>query len=104
MKRLLLASAAIAALIAAAGPAGAADQGPPLKALPAAAAWTWSGFYAGGHAGYAFGRDPFSDQIFGGKAALDGIDPKGFLGGVQAGANLQSGAWVSGLEIRPFGR
>src|SRR5450432_1050678 len=88
------------ALTAAAGPAGAADQAPALKSPPAVAAWSWSGLYLGGHAGYAFARDPFSDPFFQGKdISLNGIDPKGFLGGFQAGANWQSGAWVSGLEI-----
>jgi opacity protein-like surface antigen len=73
----------------------------PVKApRPVAAAWSWSGFYLGGHAGYAWGRDPFSEPFnFNELFSLSGIDTKGFLGGFQAGANWQTGAWVGGLEI-----
>ena len=102
MKRHLLASVAIVALTIAA-PALAADL--PLKApAPVAAAWNWSGFYIGGHAGYGWGHnastdlnDPFFFGKFPGFAAT-GFDPKGFLGGLHAGANWQSGAIVAGLE------
>jgi opacity protein-like surface antigen len=102
LKAHLLASAAIAALIAA-GPALAADL--PLKAPPLfAAAWNWSGFYIGGHAGYGWGRNSqtdINDPFFIGKFPnfnIPGFDPKGFLGGAHAGANWQSGAIVAGLE------
>lgn len=44
--------------LAAASSARAADL--PLKASPPAA-WDWSGFYVGGHAGYGWGKDPFTD-------------------------------------------
>ena len=59
------------------------------KAPPAAAPWTWTGFYIGGHAGYGWGHDPFDPTI----------DSRGVLGGVQAGANWQKGSWVGGLEL-----
>jgi opacity protein-like surface antigen len=102
LKTQLLAGAAIAALIAA-GPALAADL--PLKAPPqAVAAWNWSGFYIGGHGGYGWGRNSqtdINDPFFFGKFPgfnIPGFDPKGFLGGVQAGANWQTGAIVAGLE------
>ena len=86
---------------AAAGPAKTAM---PVKARPAVAAWDWTGFYLGGHAGYGWGRDPRSDAVFGEKALeagapLAGVDSRGFVAGFQAGANWQTGAWVSGLEI-----
>jgi outer membrane immunogenic protein len=103
LKGHLLASAAIVALTVA-GPALAADL--PLKAPPPAAApWSWSGFYVGVHGGYGWGHDSFTDlndPFFFGKFpgfAATGFDPKGFLGGFQAGANWQSGAIVGGLEI-----
>jgi opacity protein-like surface antigen len=88
-------------LIASSGPANMAM---PLKARPAAALpKNWSGFYLGGHAGYGWGRDPINDAVFGSKAVdsplATGIDSRGFVGGFQAGANWQWGAWVSGLEI-----
>jgi opacity protein-like surface antigen len=102
LKAQLLAGAAIAALIAA-GPALAADL--PLKAPPpVVAAWNWSGFYIGGHGGYGWGRSPqtdISDPFFTGKFPtfnVPGFDPKGFLGGVHAGANWQTGSIVAGLE------
>ena len=62
-------------------------------------AWSWSGFYLGGHAGYGWGRNPFSDPVGATLAILTGIKYNGFVGGFQAGANWQSGAWVGGLEI-----
>jgi opacity protein-like surface antigen len=80
-----------------AGSAGTAVM--PLKAPRAVAAWTWSGFYLGGHAGYGWGRDPFSNPFDSGTLVLTGIDSNGFVAGFQAGANWQSGAWVGGLEI-----
>jgi opacity protein-like surface antigen len=102
LKVQLLAGAAIAALIAA-GPALAADL--PLKAPPpVVAAWNWSGFYIGGHGGYGWGRNSqtdINDPFFFGKFpnfGTTGFDPKGFLGGVHAGANWQSGSIVGGLE------
>jgi outer membrane immunogenic protein len=86
-------------LFAAAGP-----MVMPVKAPRAvAAAWTWSGYYLGGHAGYGWGRDPQSDTIFGGKVTnfplFGDINSRGFVAGFQAGGNWQMGAWVTGLEI-----
>jgi opacity protein-like surface antigen len=102
LKGHLLGSAAVAALIVA-GPALAADL--PLKApAPVAAVWSWSGFYVGGHGGYGWGHDSFTnlnDPFFFGKFpgfVATGFDPKGYLGGVQAGANWQTGSIVAGLE------
>src|SRR4030081_1943785 len=101
MKAQWPASVAIAAM-AAATPALAADL--PLKAPPAVAAWSWSGFYIGGHASYGWGRDAFTDindpNFFHvpGFIGFTGFDPKGFLGGLHAGANWQTGKIVAGLE------
>jgi outer membrane immunogenic protein len=99
----LLASVAVAALIVA-SPARAADL--PLKAPPPAAApWTWSGFYVGGHGGCAWGHDAttsVNDPFFFGKFptfSVPGFDPKGCLGGFQAGANWQTANIIGGLEI-----
>jgi len=80
----------------------------PLKAPARMAAWSWSGFYIGGHAGYGWGNDPFNGDVSGEFFGLTpseiflsvpGIHSKGFLGGFQAGANWQAGAFVGGLEI-----
>jgi opacity protein-like surface antigen len=110
LKKSLLAGVGILALMAA-GPANAADQAPLLKAPPPMAAWSWSGFYIGGHGGYGWGHDSFSnlndhdvffDVFFSNKFPnflTTGFDSKGFLGGFQAGVNWQSGGFVGGLEI-----
>ena len=99
----MLASVAALALTAA-SPALAADL--PLKAAPpAVAAWGWSGFYIGAHGGYGWGHDAqtdINDPFFFGKvpgfAGFSGVDPKGALGGIHAGYNWQSGAFVTGFE------
>jgi outer membrane immunogenic protein len=95
LKKHLLASVGVVALTSAS--ASAADfKGPAPAAI---APWSWSGFYIGAHAGYGWARDPFTDAIFGNKIPLLGINSNGFLGGFQAGANVQHGPWVGGLEI-----
>jgi outer membrane immunogenic protein len=88
-------------LAVAAGYPGAAVGYPamPVKApLAAPVVWNWSGFYIGAHAGYGWGRDPFTDPIDTGLVLTD-INSNGFVGGFQAGGNWQWGAWVGGLEI-----
>ncbi|HEY6258139.1 MAG TPA: hypothetical protein VIY51_20350 [Xanthobacteraceae bacterium] len=98
LKRHLLAGVGLAALTAA-GSAGAADR--PLPPAPVAA-WSWSGIYIGGHGGYGWSRDPFTDTVFFGKTPgppLTDIRANGFVAGFQAGANWQSGSWVGGIEI-----
>ena len=93
MKKLLLASAAFAALAA---PAFAADLGPrgytkaPVYAAPI---YNWTGFYIGGHLGGAFS----GSSNFNGLALSD--YGARFLGGVQAGADWQfAPSWVVGFE------
>lgn len=86
--------------LAAASPAG----GPPIftKAPQRIAVpWSWSGFYIGGHGGYGWAHDPFSEQDLVGNTpiTMPGIESSGLLGGFQAGANWQKDAWVGGLEI-----
>jgi len=107
MKKLLIASGTLVALIAG-GPAMAADSG--VGAPPAYAPVNdWSGFYVGGHAGYGWGHDPFTSSLGsqqGGirgfqsvnipPVTLTGIDPKGFVGGAHFGYNQQWGSWVGG--------
>ena len=79
--------------------AGWAGAGPYAWAPPAEASlpWTWSGFYVGAHAGYGWTRDRI-DEFFG-DGIMHGINGQGGLGGVQAGADWQSGRLVGGLEI-----
>ena len=68
LKRHLLASVGLVSLTVASSAASAADI--TLLQRPPAAIWSWSGLYIGGHVGYGWGRDPFTDVIFGGKAPL----------------------------------
>ncbi len=89
MKRLLFAASAA---LAAATPAFAGDlpvrrsspyYGPPEVARTL---FNWTGFYVGGHAGWGWG------------SAL-GLDPNGYLLGLQAGYNFQlAGAFLAGIE------
>jgi outer membrane immunogenic protein len=77
--------------------ARAASLPMPVKAPPRALAWSWSGYYVGGHAGYGWGHDPFTQPFF--DTFLTNTDSSGFVGGFQAGANWQRGPWVGGLEV-----
>src|SRR5436190_1743820 len=65
---------------------------PVYKAPPAGmpAPWSWTGFYVGGHGGYAWGRATGPDVH---------IDERGGFGGIQMGVNYQFwGPWVLGFE------
>ena len=87
MKFVLVPGALLGALLA--GPALAADLSSPapasypVKAAPAAPpVFSWTGFYIGGNAGYAWGS---------GKDAADlyGLEPDGWFAGGQVGYNFQ---------------
>lgn len=85
MKKIISSGVAAVALLVAA-PAFAADiaQPYPTKAPPMIAepVFTWTGFYLGANAGYAWGSGEAG-------ANLLGLDPDGFLGGGQIGVNYQ---------------
>lgn len=53
----------------------------------------WTGFYIGGNLGYGWGQTKWS-----GSGGNFEVTPKGFLGGGTLGYNLQTGAWVWGIE------
>jgi outer membrane immunogenic protein len=75
-------------LFLAAGSAQAADLGPDnayYGSNVSSAVYDWAGFYAGAHVGYGAGSAHSSDL-------------GGFVGGVQAGYNMQTGQFVLGLE------
>ena len=102
MRKLLLASVSAAVLTSSA--VMAADM--PVKARPLSPPPpTWTGFYVGLNAGYAWGHsdiavgdlgvDPFDSA----QVAAPNLSPKGFIGGAQAGYNWQTGQWVVGAEI-----
>ena len=77
----------------------AADMRPVHKVAPFVAAPLWTGFYVGGHAGYGFGNQKWFDNFPVPDGLLDAdANLRGWLGGLQAGANLQFGRLVVGLE------
>jgi len=96
------------------GAASAADmavKAPVYKAPPPVEVYSWTGFYVGGNAGYAWGRDaingvetapvpPFFavDVAAVSAASSPRLKPSGFTGGGQAGYNWQTGAAVFGVE------
>jgi outer membrane immunogenic protein len=100
MKRLIMRCALFAAC--AGGPAAAADlpvEAPIYVERPAAVGlWNWTGFYVGANLGYA--HSPGSADIMVGGVPLLGLSENmnGVVGGVQAGANWQTGNAVLGIE------
>jgi outer membrane immunogenic protein len=124
MKKLLLSAVALGALTVTATAADLPRRTvapAPMMASPvlmAAPLFTWSGFYAGVHVGgafddgenFGFDRDLFVPRVGGGEFQVRrdgggnffnsgrGGDNGGLLGGVQVGVNVQTGAFVFGLE------
>lgn len=105
MKKLLLVSAALLAF-AVTAPARAADM--PVKAVPLAV-YNWTGWYVGGNVGYSWGDSDTSVGFFnattGAPLALTpgsitgaSFNMDGFVAGLQAGYNWQTGRWVLGVE------
>lgn len=112
MKRVLLGTAATAALCLSL-PVFAADLPARITKAPPAAvspAYNWSGFYAGLSAGYTFGEREditttgqaaanITNVAIGARPGRVGLDRDGFIGGGQMGYNWQVGPnWVFGLE------
>jgi outer membrane immunogenic protein len=99
MRKLLLATAAAILLST---PTLAADLAP-MPAEPVAPAYlpfTWTGFYVGVHAGYAWGDedDDLDDQFRDVRDDAASFDVDGFFGGAHAGYNVQFGSLVIGVE------
>jgi len=88
MRRFALQITALATLFAA--PAMAADMAVPVKAMPAAPVFTWTGCYLGAHAGAGWETSSYTSE-----GVESGV---GALGGVQAGCNYQWNMFVVGLE------
>jgi outer membrane immunogenic protein len=111
MKRFLF-SAALIGLGAA--PAFAADlpAKAPMAAPVVAPAWSWTGFYIGAHGGGVWGRDEITHSAIIAPAGLAfpvdaaaltaGSSPllnvNGWVAGVHAGYNVQTGSLVWGVE------
>jgi outer membrane immunogenic protein len=99
------------ALLASASVAAGADL-PARRAPPASAAvpaFTWSGFYVGGHAGYTWSDSDMKlsevgvavlpvDVAQGTLPRQLSINHDGAQAGVQAGYNIQFGTFVAGVE------
>ncbi|MES2194729.1 MAG: outer membrane protein [Pseudomonadota bacterium] len=110
MNRVLLGTIGAIAMATSASAADLAPR-PYTKAAPiVAAAYSWSGFYVGVHAGYAW-MDSTDNITAANAAALVflapppdiapslPLDPRGFIGGGQVGYNWQiSPTWLIGLE------
>src|SRR5215216_4292042 len=102
MKKIALALAALAMGSVSASAADLAAR--PYTKAPAAvvAAYNWSGFYVGVHAGYA-SSDPRFDFVTNGHynnapGESFGFGVNGFMGGGHAGYNWQASNVVFGLE------
>jgi outer membrane immunogenic protein len=96
MRRIALALLATTML---AGTASAADLAARRAAAAAAAApvaygMNWTGFYLGGHVGYGWGSNDWTDQA----GITWGNDFDGFVGGGQVGFDYQMGNIVVGLQ------
>lgn len=100
MKTNLLAAVSVVALTS--GIVHAADIPMPTKApIMAAPVFSWTGCYAGVHAGWGWARQNITETntSFTGLTFSNGIDANGGLGGGQVGCNYQfSPNWVVGIQ------
>jgi high affinity Mn2+ porin len=98
--RALMSSLSLAALLRLVGSATAADlpETMPVKGPPISTAYDWTGFYLGGHIGYALGNSNFTATTTPGAPSVsgsldlfqgfDGFKEQGsFLEGLQVGYN-----------------
>jgi uncharacterized cupin superfamily protein/opacity protein-like surface antigen len=96
MKRILLGSMALAAMIA--GPAMAADMPVKVKAPPPVVLYDWSGAYVGFNIGGVWADvDRFYPQAIGGALSATSRT-EDVIYGFHAGAQWQWGQWVLGVE------
>ena len=96
MGRIIRSGVAFAILLIAPITARAADMARPSYKSPeyyVAPAFSWTGFYIGVNGGYMWGSSQWS-----GSGGTFEVAPKGFLAGGTLGYNIQTGAWVWGIE------
>jgi outer membrane immunogenic protein len=105
MRQALIAIIGFAVLIST--PTLAADIATKAPPKPVAAPHTWTGWYVGVTAGYGFGNTSQSLSNDAGEANVgppsthplpSGLHPDGFVGGVEAGYNYQTGSFLAGLD------
>lgn len=89
----------VCAFVASCSLASAADLSRPIYKAPPplyapAPVYSWTGFYAGVHAGYGWSQFSSVDPV----AGATTTNTKGWLGGLQLGYNYQMGAFVIGAE------
>jgi outer membrane immunogenic protein len=118
VRKLFVAGVGVAALFAAPAIAGDLPLGAPIYApvyrAPPILALNWTGCYLGGHIGGSFVDTKFSGQFVDTAVPIalgaptsfvisdssTDLTPMGFLGGGQAGCNLQFATnWVVGVEV-----
>jgi outer membrane immunogenic protein len=99
-KIILAAAVATVASTAIASAADMAVRAMPVKALPPAPVWSWSGCYVGLEAGGAWGRESVTATSPAVDAGLPitSVHPSGALGGGTIGCNYQTGQFVFGVE------
>lgn len=98
MRRISIASIAAASTFGFTQIGVAADM--PIKApvAPIVAPYNWTGFYVGGNIGGSWGRMNADFSLAGAPIGSTSQNMDGWLGGIQAGYNFQSGKWLFGLE------
>ncbi|MBV8838733.1 MAG: porin family protein [Alphaproteobacteria bacterium] len=69
-------------------------KAPPAGVLPAA--YDWTGFYVGGHIGYGWAKNTYTDPFV--LLNLSDTSANGILGGGQVGFNYQVNQFVFGVE------
>jgi outer membrane immunogenic protein len=99
MKKILLMSAAFAALGASSVFAADMRAKLPVKApIKAPVVYDWTGFYIGANVGWSFGNQSTDWTIPSFPVVSASHQMDGILGGIQDGYNWQSGNWVVGFE------
>jgi outer membrane immunogenic protein len=101
MKKLAIAAAALVIGTASASAADLAARPYTKAPPPVAAIYSWTGFYIGAQAGYAWGDNSTTEFVTATGVPTgfsQGFNANGFVGGGHVGYNWQAGQFVFGLE------